>query len=107
MTLTQYNLFTVPPVGRSIDETFQAFHQANPWVYTRLVEMARELVEVGHSRFGIGLLFEVMRWQQMRTTTDPSSGYKLSNNYRSRYARLIMASEPDLRGVFETRRLTA
>ena len=29
--------------------------------------------------------------------------FKLNNNYVSRYARLIMAQEADLEGVFETR----
>ena len=41
-----------------------------------------------------------------RATTDEHSGFKLNNNYRSRYARLIMEQEADLEGVFQIRELT-
>ena len=33
--------------------------------------------------------------------------YKISNDYRSHYARLIMRNEQDLNGIFEIRELTA
>jgi hypothetical protein len=89
--------------GGSLTEQFIRFHRANPWVYDALVTLARDLVHRGHRRVGIGMLFEVLRWQyQMRTVGDD---FKLNNNFRSRYARLIMGSEPDLADVFETREL--
>ena len=99
--------FVTPPAGGTIDDAFHAFHTANPWVYAALVELARDLVRRGHSRIGIGMLFEVLRWHWHRATVDPSSEFKLNNNYRSRYARLIMSREEDLLDVFELRRLTA
>jgi len=90
----------------SIQSKFEAFHQCNPWVYTQLVRMTYDLVHRGHNRVGIAMLFEVLRWETMMHTTDPShAGFKLNNNYRSRYARKIMADYPDLAGVFETRGL--
>lgn len=91
----------------SIEADFQAFHAANPWVYTALVRLARDLVERGHRRIGIGMLFEVLRWQWALATVDEASEFKLNNNYRSRYARMIMARNNSLDGVFETRTLTA
>ena len=90
-----------------IESSFLAFHKANPWVYAALVSLARDLLARGRRRQGIGMLFEVLRWQWYRTTADPSSDFKLNNNYRSRYARLIMEREEDLAGVFETRILTS
>lgn len=106
-------LFHVAPAfvpalpGDTIDEAFTNFHNANPWVYTALVQLARDLIRRGHRRIGIGMLFEVLRWQWSLGTADPASDYKLNNNYRSRYARLIMTQEADLMDVFETRTLTA
>lgn len=91
----------------SIEADFEAFHAANPWVYTALVRLARDLVERGHRRIGIGMLFEVLRWQWAMSTVDEASEFKLNNSYRSRYVRRIMANCPDLDGVFETRTLTA
>lgn len=85
-------------------QRFEKFHAANPHVYEALKQLALDLVERGHEKIGIGMLFEVVRWQHAMRTSD-ESGYKLNNDYRSRYARLLMAQETRLAGVFETRTL--
>jgi hypothetical protein len=82
------------------------FHQQNPQVYTELVRLARQAKDHGKEKMGIGMLWEVMRWNIFITTTDPNSNFKLNNNYRSRYARMIMQNEWDLTGFFETRKLS-
>ena len=89
---------------RTTQERFELFHENNPQVYMALVALARELVAKGYQKIGIKMLFEVVRWQFMLATTD-SSEFKLNNNYHSRYARIIMQKEPDLRGVFSLRGL--
>jgi hypothetical protein len=95
----------MPAARGTIDARFESFHRLNPWVYDALVTLTRDLTRRGHDRIGIAMLFEVLRWQYLRTTVgDP---FKLNNDYRSRYSRLIMATEPDLADVFETRRMTA
>lgn len=91
----------------TIDGRFRAFHAANPAVYAELVRLARDLVAQGHRRLGIGMLWEVLRWQQMLTVDRGDSAYQLNDHYRSRYARLIMATEADLAGTFEVRNLRA
>jgi len=88
----------------TIQDEFEAFHELNPHVMRRLVQMARQAKDRGHHRLGIGMLFEVLRWESMIDTTS-SHGFKLNNDLRSRYARRIMEDHPDLDGVFETRRL--
>ena len=93
---------------QTIEEAFEAFHAANPHVYRHLVRLARVWRERrGDERLGIGMLFEVLRWQLKVETRDGDSAWRLNNNYRSHYARLIMDREPDLAGVFETRALHA
>lgn len=87
----------------TIQQAFESFDRANPWVYARLVRMARELQARGVKRYGIKSLFEVLRWQFHQQTT--GSKWKLNNNFTSRYARLIEAGEPELRGFFEMRTL--
>jgi hypothetical protein len=92
-----------PPEGMTIEQAFLRFHAQNPHVYDELVKLARRARRSGSSRVGIGMLFEVLRWRHtLRTGGDD---FKLNNNYRSYYARLIMLREPDLAGVFETRQL--
>jgi hypothetical protein len=43
-----------------------------------------------------------MRWDYF-IRTDHGSDYKMNQNFKAWYAREIMAREPDLEGVFETR----
>lgn len=93
--------------GMTIQEQFEAFHAANPWVYEALRRIALDLVHHGRCRIGIGMLFEVLRWHYWRATEDAASDFKLNNNYRSRYARRLMAEEPELLEAFETRELKA
>ena len=85
-----------------LDVRFAEYHQSNPRVYEAIVELCREWVAAGHDRIGIGMVFEVLRWQHgLRADGD----FAINNTMRSRYARLVMANEPDLVGVFETRTL--
>jgi hypothetical protein len=88
----------------SIQARFLAFHEANPRVYELLCRFSRVVVDRGYERVGIKLLWERVRWEVMIETDDPD-GFKLSNDFHSRYARLIMEQEPELAGLFRTREL--
>lgn len=96
-----------PRTMTRLEREFEDFHRENPEVYRRLVQMSRDLVSRGHRKIGIGMLFEVLRWQHYMSTTDPHSDFKLNNNYRAYYARFIMDECPDLDGVFDVRALRA
>jgi hypothetical protein len=88
-----------------LEQAFWDFHRANPHVYDRLVAMSRQARRAGVSRLGIARLFEVLRWEHMvRTGGDL---FKLNNNHRSYYARLIMDRNPELDGLFQIRQLGA
>ena len=98
----QVDMFSQPQLGE-VDKAFWEFHDANPNVYKKLVQMTRDLKAQGHSKVGMQMLFEVIRWKSMLRTK--SNDYKMNNNYGSRYARLIMDNEADLKDIYETRRL--
>lgn len=89
----------------SIDAQFDAFRILNPWVEDALIHLTRDLQAAGHSKVGMKMLFEVLRWQWLRATRDPNSDFKLNNNFTARYARVIMAEHADLDGIYETRTL--
>lgn len=93
--------------ARTIQEDFEEFHRANPWVYDTLVALARDMAAQGHSRIGINMLWEVLRWQYMRRTVDKRSNFKLNDHYPSRYVRLIVGTCPDLADMFVVRELRA
>lgn len=89
----------------TIQEAFARFDRENPHVYEQLVGLARQWQRAGHSKCGIGMLFEVLRWQLgLRTAGDD---FKLNNNFRSRYVRKLMTDYPEFRGYFELRVLHA
>lgn len=82
-------------------EDFLAFHQKNPIVYKILKKLALDLVKVGYDKIGISLIWERMRWEFMLLPT--KDDFKLNNDFRAGYARLLMANEKKLKGVFNTR----
>lgn len=76
------------------------FHEANPHVYAACVKIARLIKARGYQQYGIGAIWEILRFKALETTGYP---YKLNNNLRAYYARTIMTREPDLAGFFSTR----
>ena len=89
---------------KTLDEKFRKYHEENPEIYSSLVELARHAKCKGHRKLGMKMLFEVVRWQRILQAEDPE-GFKINNNFHSRYARLIMEVEPDLQGIFDLRKL--
>jgi hypothetical protein len=86
-----------------LDVRFAEYHQANPHIYDAIVDICREWKAAGQSRIGMKMVIEVLRWQRGIRSTDED--FAVNNSMGSRYARLVMANEPDLVGFFETRRL--
>ena len=102
----QSELDFTPPLPEeketSIYARFKRFHAANPHVYENLVKLARDFRSKGsnHNRkLGIGMLYEVLRWNYY-LTTEGEEEFKLSNDFRAAYARLIMEQEQDLLDAF-------
>lgn len=94
------------PSGSRIYKRFEKFHTENPSVYDNLVRLAREFRRKGsnHNRkMGIGMLYEVLRWNYYMSVEAGEEEYKLSNDFRAPYARLIMDQEPDLQDAFNLR----
>jgi hypothetical protein len=87
--------------GDTIEQRFRAFHAANPQVYRELRGMALGIRRRGTTRYGIAGLFEVLRYRYSIQTSGDS--FKLNNDFRALYARMLMDSEPELAGFFETR----
>ena len=100
----QPTLWTIQKPKKSIRERFTIFHNANPKVYAEIVDIARQMRARGVQKMGISLIFERLRWLHF-IEVQTAEGFKLSNDFRAEYARLIMSREPDLEGFFETRSL--
>ena len=91
------------PVAMSkLEKKFWDFHGRHPEVYDGLCLFANEWKDRRpKDKLAIAMLYEKMRW-------DFAMGYKgkrlrMSNSYRSYYARLIMSEQVRLNGLFDIR----
>lgn len=102
------NIETAREPGTLMDR-FERFHEANPHVYRNLVTLARIKHNLHPKRkVRINALYEILRDRYDEAMVLPEGEeYRLNNSYRSRYVRIIEQNEPDLRGAFEKRTLTA
>ena len=82
-----------------IELAFLVFHMDNPHVYEEVKKIALDLKRSGRDFYGIGAIFEIVRFHRAMTTNDPI--FKLSNNHRALYSRLLMKQEPELEGFFK------
>lgn len=80
---------------------FARFHEQNPQVYETLVALALRGKRAGARRLGAKQLYEVCRYELMIQTN--GKPYKLGNSFTAPYARLVMQTVPELRGIFATR----
>ena len=92
-----------PPLG-SIQHRFEKFHHDNPRVYELIVKFSRQVKDAGLNGYSINAVFERIRWFVF-IDLKSREPFKLSNDFRSRYARLVMRQENDLKEFFETREL--
>tara|TARA_R100001163_G_C5033126_1_gene172845 strand:+ start:216 stop:575 length:360 start_codon:yes stop_codon:yes gene_type:complete len=94
-----------PQPSPTIEERFLEFHHANPHVYSELLTQARHLKQRGVKQIGIGLLYERLRWLQAIATAG-NGKFKLNNDFRALYSRLIMEQESDMKDFFKVRERT-
>jgi hypothetical protein len=81
---------------------FAQYHADHPEIYRTLRRFALEARRAGRDRLSINMLFERVRWETMVGATDDT--FKMNNNWRAHYARLLMRQEPELGPeFFETR----
>jgi hypothetical protein len=91
----------------TIQERFDKFHSANPWVYKKLLEMTEDLHRRGIRKTGMKMLWEVLRWKIDTGEILTHEDFRLNNVFTSRYARKIADSSPTLARMFDQRRLVA
>jgi hypothetical protein len=91
---------------RQADRKFFAYHRENPRIYKLFVKFARQAKKAGYQKYSIWAIMNQVRWHVNVETHDPNGvKFKISNDYSSRYSRLIMKQERDLKGFFVIKQL--
>ena len=88
-----------------IELAFLVFHMDNPHVYEEVKKIAFDLKRSGMDFYGIGAIFEIIRYHRVMTTNDPK--FKMNHNYKALYSRMLMEKEPELTGFFKIRQRSA
>lgn len=90
-------------VAPHIKEKFIEYHRQNPHIFDLFLKYARELVKANRKHYGVVAISERIRWHlNVETVGDE---FKINNNYRSCYARLLVAKYPqEFQTMFEIRR---
>lgn len=103
MDSLQLDLFDIQSYDTSGDMAarFTSFHLKNPHVFSALHKLSSKAKALGWKKGSINLFFERLRWDYAIKTQ--GSKYKLCNDHRAFYARVLMAYDPDLEGFFRTR----
>jgi len=86
----------------TIRDAFDEFHQRHPEVLEQLRRRALRAQRRGYQP-GIAALFEVLRWGHGMARVTGADEFKLNNNFKAHYARLLMQTTPELSGFFELR----
>lgn len=78
---------------------FIRFHKDNPYVYHMYIKFARQAKAAGHKTLSISLLTERIRWEMYIETVRQDDGFKISNNHKPFYARLLN-NRPEFKDMF-------
>jgi hypothetical protein len=93
---------TYDGISPHILEAFKKFDKENEHVWAMVVQYAYGALNSGRQRFGIGMIWERLRWYfHFETTEKP---LKLNNNYRSCYARKLMWYDPKFKQLLVVRK---
>ncbi|MCX4749248.1 hypothetical protein OG455_27710 [Kitasatospora sp. NBC_01287] len=89
---------------QTIQERFEQFHAHNPWVLSELERLVGECIDAKFSKISLGMLFEIIRYSYGRATLS-ADDFRLNNDFRSRYARLLTHEHPHWAPYIEVRAL--
>jgi hypothetical protein len=104
VTLESFSRALVFAPGRKW-ERFLELHRKHPEVFWKMLELARE-AKLKRGRYGIDDIACIMRWHMDDRGATPEDGepFKVNNNYRAGYARLLALFDPGLQVLFEFRK---
>ena len=103
--LSQATLDFTKPL--TLSDRYEAFKGANPHVIGLIEDMIEKLIREGATRVAIAKAVEDLRANPKFVTERGYSDFKFNNDFRSRYADLVVARHPEWDSIIERRARTA
>jgi hypothetical protein len=88
----------------TIQERFHAFDIAHPEVYEAFKTFALRLLAAGRTHYSADGILHTVRFHTA-VNGDRDGGFKIDNNFSSRYARKLAEEMPDFSEFFEFRKI--
>ena len=101
-TATQTAIDFLPGPDFGLRDRWQAFHIANPQVYTLFKRFAFEAINAGHLHYSADAICHRVRWHTSMVTRDDH--FKINNNWAPYYARQFMSDFPEHDEFFRLRK---
>jgi len=95
--MVQNELFT----KSRLDRLFEEYDKEHPHVFRLFKTFALSLKKRGLKHYGAKAIMERIRWQVAFETGN--DGFKINNNFTSRYARKLEREMPEFKGFFRKR----
>ena len=84
---------------KTIQEKFEEFDKKHPEVWDLFVRFANELWNAGRTRYSARTIIHRIRWHY-DVNKQLDGGFKINNNFSSRYARKLAEQQSDKFGSF-------
>ena len=82
---------------------FKEFHLANPAVYDEFRKLAIAIKNTGRAHYSAEIIINTIRWHRDLQTT--GEVFKLNNDFKPLYARLLAYQFPEFLEFFEFRKI--
>ena len=83
----------------TIQERFEDFDAEHPEVFELFVRFSKELIAAGHTSYSADAILHRIRWH-FDVNAKKDGGFKINNNFTSRYARKLATANPTEFGEF-------
>jgi hypothetical protein len=90
----------------TIYDRFVEYHGKNPEVYELFRRFAHQLWSRGFRKYSADAIIHQIRWT-VALDRGPDEQFKISNNYVTWYARMLIHNEPQFKNFFSIRELRA
>lgn len=99
--------------GRTIQFSFQRYHEQNPAIFKLIVREADKAISKGKKKFSVKQIVGYLRWEVYLETKQDTlfdkkgeiTKYKIPDQFTSRYSRLLIDQYPYMKPYVEQRNI--
>ena len=92
--------------GKTIQQSFEAYHKTNPHIYRKYVDYALAWIKTGAKKISSKQIIGRIRWfMEIEVSGDEARDFKINDAFSAYYSRLFVSDFPEYNEMFEFRGL--